>query len=646
MFFKNSAQYVPKKVNIMINVIAIFLLAIMFCVICFVSYDNDNKKKKEYFDKGVGQVHENLEQIESFVSIIGLNSFVKEIATLSTENNADPYIVSQLLKNVNYFNAMLGQNINIFIIFKNNGFSCDYEMYDKFALMTKKYNVTEENVSILNECISTHNAYNKLILKNEKNAIYLSDYTDCNILVSFIISNEFFNEIFADLPNCNGVLVSSHGNNVWGNDNTTGSALVNKIRICDITIKYFYSFNYRLVLWIFAFSALFSFLVIFSINILTNKMYERIRYHIKRVALKANLDLPEDSVDLLTYVDMATENIGEIEQTLEKEIEQKYKNIRQIYLRLLVINDYIEKYSFAWDSVGLEQIGYYTLVVTENSIVETEKIIEINENVYLCKGEKIEINAQGKVGLSSTVRDLTRINKCYLEAIKAINYAFLMEKDMVYYDELENVKSSELDALLFEFKSSVGVECEKTKKIIENLFELFEKDKFNLQVILAIQELEEYLSFSNKFYTQQNNHVYNVSLKELKEIVLASVYNISVNYAIKKDKEKEKIFSLIKTHIDENIFNPNLSLNFIGIKIGYSISQISKIVSDNIGINFNDYISRCRVEKAKELLLSGSTVNKIVETCGFGSLATFRRLFKKYTGMTPQQFKILGFEKQ
>ncbi len=46
-----------------------------------------------------------------------------------------------------------------------------------------------------------------------------------------------------------------------------------------------------------------------------------------------------------------------------------------------------------------------------------------------------------------------------------------------------------------------------------------------------------------------------------------------------------------------------------------------------------------RVMMAKNLLLAGENAMNIFYKCGFSDYTTFYRVFKKYTDMSPEQFK-------
>ena len=58
------------------------------------------------------------------------------------------------------------------------------------------------------------------------------------------------------------------------------------------------------------------------------------------------------------------------------------------------------------------------------------------------------------------------------------------------------------------------------------------------------------------------------------------------------------------------------------------------------GINFTDYLSRVRIEKAKNLLLNPNLrVSEIAYEVGFQSLTHFNRVFKRVAGLAPSGYR-------
>lgn len=61
---------------------------------------------------------------------------------------------------------------------------------------------------------------------------------------------------------------------------------------------------------------------------------------------------------------------------------------------------------------------------------------------------------------------------------------------------------------------------------------------------------------------------------------------------------------------------------------------------EKVGISFFDWLRRFRVERANELLLKNElSVAEVAFEVGFGSIRTFERVFKTFTGMTPSAAK-------
>lgn len=69
--------------------------------------------------------------------------------------------------------------------------------------------------------------------------------------------------------------------------------------------------------------------------------------------------------------------------------------------------------------------------------------------------------------------------------------------------------------------------------------------------------------------------------------------------------------------------------------------QLSQFINDEFRLNFYDFINRYRVEEAKKMLTANTPykILAIAYEVGFNSKATFNRVFKKHTGLTPSEFK-------
>lgn len=84
----------------------------------------------------------------------------------------------------------------------------------------------------------------------------------------------------------------------------------------------------------------------------------------------------------------------------------------------------------------------------------------------------------------------------------------------------------------------------------------------------------------------------------------------------------------------------DLSLTDVARAVNASTFYFCKVFKKSTGINFTDYVSRVRIEKAKNLALNPNLrISEIAFEVGFQSLTHFNRVFKRITGMSPTQYR-------
>lgn len=90
---------------------------------------------------------------------------------------------------------------------------------------------------------------------------------------------------------------------------------------------------------------------------------------------------------------------------------------------------------------------------------------------------------------------------------------------------------------------------------------------------------------------------------------------------------------------EEWFLHAGLSIRDIANRMGTNETYISRTLNTGLGMSFNRFVNSLRVEYAKTLMLSGSgALLTIALKSGFNSKATFNRVFRDQTGMTPSQF--------
>ena len=106
----------------------------------------------------------------------------------------------------------------------------------------------------------------------------------------------------------------------------------------------------------------------------------------------------------------------------------------------------------------------------------------------------------------------------------------------------------------------------------------------------------------------------------------------------RKQDYRLQAISKIQSYINENITR-RLSLGEIADIFGYSQGYLSSLFSKYAGINFVDYVTNARIQKAKELMASNQVkVYEVASDLGFESSFYFSKVFKKVTGMSPSDY--------
>ena len=116
------------------------------------------------------------------------------------------------------------------------------------------------------------------------------------------------------------------------------------------------------------------------------------------------------------------------------------------------------------------------------------------------------------------------------------------------------------------------------------------------------------------------------------------------SYVLSDEQFKEFSNRLIKAMEVAKVFTENeLSLSELSKKIEIQPYQLSELISRVYGESFFDFINRHRIEEFKAKLeepeYSSYSLLGIAMDCGFNSKSSFNTAFKKFTGITPSEYR-------
>ncbi|WP_252979975.1 helix-turn-helix transcriptional regulator [Eisenbergiella tayi] len=87
-------------------------------------------------------------------------------------------------------------------------------------------------------------------------------------------------------------------------------------------------------------------------------------------------------------------------------------------------------------------------------------------------------------------------------------------------------------------------------------------------------------------------------------------------------------------------FNHSITLEEVADAVHLHPAYFSSIFKQCSGSSFKEYLNMVRVEESKRLLSNTEySIIDIAVACGFDDQSYFSKVFKKYTGMTPKQYR-------
>lgn len=105
-------------------------------------------------------------------------------------------------------------------------------------------------------------------------------------------------------------------------------------------------------------------------------------------------------------------------------------------------------------------------------------------------------------------------------------------------------------------------------------------------------------------------------------------------------KEDERFCRKLERIVTTRMRNPNLNIDIIAAQFGMGRTNFYRKVRELMGMSPNDYLRKCRMERAAQLLLSTEhTVAEIGEQVGIPDAQYFSRVFKGYYETTPSAYR-------
>jgi two-component system response regulator YesN len=295
-------------------------------------------------------------------------------------------------------------------------------------------------------------------------------------------------------------------------------------------------------------------------------------------------------------------------------------------------------------------------IIADESEIEAIKM-KLYDIISAMEQEDIHLT----IGLSDTVRDSNFLTENYKKAGKALRYQKVRQSvGVLAFQQLDMIYNEEN-----------GYETEGyAKQILECITDLNQHDKLRDKLAKIIDELEFLPDYSlnnlqimfMQILIEVTNQLHNYSsqdwdlhkefkitlqlllnsrsIEEVNDVLLEHFESI-INHIELIDTSKflgtliNDVIQYLKEHYSEQV-----SLNVLAAKFYVHPIYLSRLFKEKTGVNFIDYLTKIRINKAKELLLLPEF--KIYDICfmvGYESPRYFSKIFKQYTSISPKEFK-------
>lgn len=268
---------------------------------------------------------------------------------------------------------------------------------------------------------------------------------------------------------------------------------------------------------------------------------------------------------------------------------------------------------------------------------------------------------QVSIGLGKVIMDIGEFSRSAKAAENALKQRLILGTGQVFEEgDLEGEIADNAGALLSEWSRDAGMALdildeELLQKALDQLYRVFEEGQnkngkvlFSLiesafDVYLMRLRLLQFIDGKTEEIKQDFMRRADLcgSAKELYTLLNEICMQMLEKIVNDKKQMEKKPVRIAKQYISSNYTHP-ITLEEVAEEVGFNASYFSTLFKKESGQNFNEYLLELRMNKAKELLKeSQESVANICQSVGYSDLKHFTQLFKKQTGLKPNEYRKL-----
>lgn len=276
---------------------------------------------------------------------------------------------------------------------------------------------------------------------------------------------------------------------------------------------------------------------------------------------------------------------------------------------------------------------------------------------YLTK-LRLFFNRDVTFGVGHCYRELQDLSVAYREACVALQYRYLYGLNRVYSINditLDNPGYHKSFFRLYQNRIFDNLRIGAHEEIcndLKNLFDEMRVSRLNpetIRIIAANLLLLTCATLNELGYNPEeifaggfpplNEISRTESLDELEKIFGDYYSRINKYISKKRDSVNRQKVDQIRVYLEKN-YASDISLSSMAEKYKISPGYLSLLFSERTGKNFIDYLTGCRINKAKELLKhTEMRIYEIANAVGYNDPFYFSNCFKKITGKNPSEYR-------
>jgi len=301
-------------------------------------------------------------------------------------------------------------------------------------------------------------------------------------------------------------------------------------------------------------------------------------------------------------------------------------------------------------------IHFNNVVILYGSPSNNEKKLQMAAGEILKRLNEL-YNSDIRIGIGNFYDSIFNISSSYEEALRVLEYNSILSKsDIISFNDIMKKSNQNINypfSLLEKLEESVrSSDIIGIRDNINQLVNHMKNENLSLFWIKNIcydtvntisKELLRKFRHSpllNKPYIER---IYGSSINTFEDIVaiMKEISEDVANYlSVDRESYELKLLQKIIQYIRENFQDPDFSLQNLADSLQMSTPYLSQYFKKNTEHTISEYVTRLRMEKAKELLLNTDMgVNEIAYEVGYYSVPSFIRKFREKEKVTPGQFK-------